>query len=103
MIPKNAVPFDTIHIAHFGTLSSIVSKRKHILVIIDAFTKYVKLYSVNKTSSKEVCASLDKYFEYYSRPRKIISDRGICFTSLEFSSFLLDGNIEHTKVAVCSP
>lgn len=101
-IPKKPVPFDTIHIDHFGPLPSIVSKRKHILVVVDAFTKYVKLYAVNSTSTKEVCACLDKYFESYSRPRRIISDRGTCFTSLEFGAYLSENNIEHVKVATAS-
>jgi len=66
-IPKVPIPFDTIHIDHLGLLPCINSKRKHLLVTIDAFTKFVKLYAVNSTSTKEVNASLSKYFEYYSR------------------------------------
>lgn len=102
-IPKAPVPFDTIHIDHLGPLPSINSKRKHLLVIIDAFTKFVKLYPVNSTSTKEVNCSLEKYFEYYSRPRRIISDRGTCFTSFEFKEFLECRNIDHIKVATAAP
>lgn len=102
-IPKEPIPFDTIHIDHLGPLSSIQNKNKHILVVIDAFTKFVKLYPANTTSTKEVCAALQKYFDSYSRPRRIIADRGTCFTSLEFSSFLVSHNIVHVKNAVCSP
>lgn len=102
-IPKNPIPFDTIHMDHFGPLPALKSKRKHILVIIDDFTKFVRLYPVNSTSTKEVCASMEKYFSYYSRPRRIITDRGTCFTSLEFSNYLLKHNIDHVKVAVASP
>lgn len=101
-IPKKPIPFDTIHVDHFGPLPSITSKRKHILVVVDAFTKYVKLYAVNSTSTKEVCACLDKYFECYSRPRRIISDRGSCFTSLEFDAYLSENNVEHVKIATAS-
>lgn len=102
-IPKKPIPFDTVHIDHFGPLPSIISKRKHILVIVDAFTKFVKLYAVHSTSTKEVCVCLSKYSEYYSRPRRVVSDRGTCFTSLEFESYLLENNIEHVKVASASP
>lgn len=101
-IPKKPIPFDTIHVDHFGPLPSIISKRKHIFAVTDAFTKHVKLYSVNSTSTKEVCACLNKYFEHYSRPRRIISDRGTCFTSYEFDSFLRENNIEHVKIATAS-
>ncbi|XP_036325533.1 uncharacterized protein K02A2.6-like [Rhagoletis pomonella] len=102
-IPKRPIPFYTIHLGHFGPLPALRSKRKHILVMIDAFTKFVKLYPVNSTSSKEVCCSLEKYFSYYSRPRRGISDRGTCFTSYEFSDFLLKNNVSHVKVATASP
>lgn len=102
-IPKASVPFDTVHIDHYGPLPSVSSKRKHILAIIDGFTKHVQLYPVVSTGTKEVCCALLKYFEYYSRPRRIISDRGTSFTSGEFGAFLSERNIEHVKVAVASP
>lgn len=102
-IPKAPVPFDTIHIDHFGPLTHTLNKNKHILVVIDSFTKFVKLYPANTTSSKEVCAALQKYFDYYSRPRRIIADRGTCFTSTEFENFLEERNIQHIKNSVASP
>lgn len=102
-IPKKPIPFDTIHLDHFGPLPSVISKKKHLLVIVDAFTKYVRLYPVNSTSTKEVCCALEKYFEYYSRPTRIVSDRGTCFTSSDFMSFTETHNIQHVKVAVASP
>jgi len=46
---------------------------------------------------------LNPLSEYYSRPRRIISDRGTCFTSFEFSSFLSERNIGHVKVATAAP
>ncbi|XP_037931244.1 uncharacterized protein LOC119666048 [Teleopsis dalmanni] len=101
-IPKKPVPFDTIHVDHFGPLPSIQPVRKHLFVVVDAFTKFVRLFAVKSTSTKEVIASLEKYFQNYSRPKRIISDRGTCFTSLEFSEFLLKHNINHVKVAVAS-
>lgn len=102
-IPKTPIPFDTLHIDHFGPLPSLISKRKHILLVVDGFTKFVKLYPVKSTSTKEVCCALKKYFGYYSRPRRIISDRGSCFTSREFSEFMSINNVTHIKVATGSP
>lgn len=102
-IEKKPVPFHTIHIDHFGPLPSLKSKRKHVLLVVDAFTKYTKSFSVNSTSTKEVIAALSKYFEYYSRPHRIISDKGTCFTSFEFAEFLEKNNIVHVKNATSSP
>lgn len=39
-IPKEEAPFQVIHIDHFGPVDKGRSN-KHILIIIDAFTKYV--------------------------------------------------------------
>lgn len=51
-IPKKPVPLDTIHIDHFGTLPNIRGARKHILLVIDAFTKFTKLFAVKSTGTK---------------------------------------------------
>ncbi|KAI8116342.1 Transposon Tf2-11 polyprotein [Lucilia cuprina] len=102
-IPKEPIPFHTIHVDHFGPLPSIRSVRKHVLVVIDGFTKHVKLYPVKSVSSKEVCMSLQKYFDNFSRQVRIIIDRGTCFTSVEFSEFLSQNNINHVKISVASP
>lgn len=102
-IPKKPIPFDTLHIDHYGPLPNITSKKRHILGLSDAFTKFVKLYAVNTTSAKEVIAVLKKYFSYYSRPRRMIMDRAACFTCDEFVKFLKEQNIEQILVATASP
>ena len=102
-IPKIPLPFDTIHIDHLGPLPSLQSKKKYILVVIDAFTKFTKLYPTTNTSSREVCNALNQYFSYFSRPRRLISDRASSFTSTEFKQFILKHNITHVLTAVCSP
>lgn len=71
--------------------------------VSDAFTKFVKLYAVNTTSSKEVCAMLEKYFEYFGRPRRMVTDRATCFTCKEFAEFTQVNNIEHILCATAAP
>lgn len=102
-IPKKPVPFDTLHIDHYGPLPTIKSKKRHILGICDAFTKYVKLYAVSTTSTREVIAVLKKYFADYNRPRRIVMDRATCFTSKDFVDFLKDNNVEQILNATASP
>lgn len=102
-IPKGDEPFHTLHIDHLGPLPSVRSKRRYLLVVIDAFTKFVKLYPAANTSTAGVCRALGQYFDSYSRPMRIISDRGTCFTSSEFTEFLKNRSVEHIKTAVSSP
>lgn len=97
-IPKKPIPFDTLHIDHFGPLPSVSSKQKHLLVVTDAFTKFTRTFPATSTSTAEVIRTLAKYFEWYSRPSRIVHDGGSCFTSVEFKAFLADNNIEDERV-----
>jgi len=83
-IPKGSAPFNTLHIDHFGPVDHRVAAKKFVFLIIDAFTKFVRLYSTKTTNAKEAMTYLSHYFQNYSRPRVIISDRGSAFTSHEF-------------------
>lgn len=102
-IPKGKLPFDTIHVDHLGPLETTKQKHKHVFLIVDGFTKFIKLYAVRSTSSKEAIVCLTNYFNTFSRPLRIISDRGTCFTSNEFAEFVADNNICHIKIASASP
>lgn len=93
-IEKVPVPFYTLRVDHFGPFPFINSKRRHVLMVVDAFTKYVKLNAVKSPGTKEACCALEKYFDYYDRPRRFITDRGTCFTSIEFGKFVSDRNID---------
>ena len=102
-IEKKPVPFDTLHVDHFGPLPAVASKRRHMLVVVDSFTKFVRLYAVNTSGTKAVCCALTKYFGNYSRPRRIISDRGPFFTSAEFEMFVSELYIIHVRMSVALP
>jgi len=102
-LPKGNVPFAVIHVDHFGPIEKGTNAKKHVLLIVDAFTKFVKLYVVKSTSSKETIKCLQEYFQGYSRPKTLISDRGTAFTSREFEDFLSEHNVKHVKVATGSP
>ena len=78
-------------------------EKKHILVVIDGFTKFIKLYPTKSTTSAEAITHLKQYFKSYSKPKTIISDRGSCFTSQEFENFMAEYDIKHIRVATGSP
>lgn len=52
---------------------------------------------------EEALKDLRDYFRAYSKPRRLISDRGTCFTSEEFEEYLKNEMIEHVLVAVSTP
>lgn len=102
-IPKENLPFATIHIDHMGPLEKTGKGYRHLLVIIDAFTKFIRLYPCKSTTTEESIRHLCEYFRAYSKPKRLISDRGTCFTSDAFKKYLKSNNIDHILVAVSTP
>lgn len=76
---------------------------KHILVIVDAFSRFTWLSPTKTTNSREVIKILSNLFHKFSFPARIISDRGTAFTSSKFSNFLKTFNVKHHLVAVAAP
>lgn len=101
-IPKECLPFQTIHIDHLGPLEKSGKGFKHILLIVDGFTKFVRLYPCKSTTTEEALKHLNGYFRSYSNPKRIVSDRG-SFTSNKFITALKELDIQHVLVAVATP
>lgn len=102
-IPKGDVPFDTIHVDHCGPLERSKKYNKFIFVVVDGFTKFTKVYPCKSTNSNEAIKYLKQYFYAYSKPRRVISDRGTAFTSKLFENFLTDNDISHVLIATGVP
>lgn len=102
-IPKEKLPFQTIHIDNCGPFEKTSRGYKYILSIVDAFTKFIKLYACKSTASEEIIKYLKIYCQAYSNPRRIISDRDTTFTSELFKEFVESEGIQHTLVAVNTP
>jgi len=102
-IPKEKVSFATIHIDHFGPLEKIGKGYRRLLIVVDAFIKFIRIYSCKSTTIDESIKYLRDYFRAYSKPKRLISNRGTSFTSETFKEFLKDENIEHVLTAVSTP
>lgn len=101
-IPKEG-PFMTVHIDHYGPINRSHATKKYVLLVIDAFTKYVRLYAVKTTTSRESIKCLRDYFQTFSRLKVLVSDRGMSFTSKVFAELMTEMNITHVRVATRSP
>lgn len=102
-IPKIEMPFHTLHADHLGPF--VRSKRGNIymLVIVDAFTKYVNIRSVRDTKTSSAIRMFKEHFSYFGTPSRLITDRGSCFTSAKFKEFTDKLNIKHILNAVATP
>lgn len=103
ILEKRNIPFDTVYLDHLGPLQKTKGKNHHILVVVDSFTKFLKLYPAKTTNTNEVPKALKRYKYDYSTLRRMISDRDSAFTSKAFKSFVTDYNIEHVLLATACP
>lgn len=100
-INKEDKPLSTFHMDHLGPMPSTPINFKHILTIIDAFTKFAWIFPV-KSTTEETLKKLKLLTGIFENPWRIIADRGTVFTSSAFQEFCTDENIElvHTTTGV---
>ncbi|XP_028173660.1 uncharacterized protein LOC114362443 [Ostrinia furnacalis] len=102
-IPKVEIPFHTVHADHLGPFVRSKKRNVHLLVIVDAFTKYVNLTPVRSTKSKASIKVFRHYFSLFGIPTRLITDRGTSFTSRKFKSFVDGHGIKHIMNSVATP
>lgn len=74
----------------------------YLLVIIDAFTKFINIRAVRDTKATTAIKAFKEQFSYLGVPSRVITDRGSCFTSANFF-FMNKLNIKHILNAVATP
>lgn len=58
-----------------GLLFEVLDNSKHILVLIDACTRFAWLFIVKTISTQEVIQNLTPLFDMFGNPNEIVSDR----------------------------
>ncbi|CAL1686650.1 unnamed protein product [Lasius platythorax] len=96
-------PFDVLHTDHFGPISESINGNKHILLVVDSFSRFTWLFPCKSTTSKETIKHLTWLFQNFGNPEVLISDRGTSFTSQEFANFIKPRGIKHSLIAVAAP
>lgn len=99
----NPVPFHTVHVDHLGPFPRSTKRNEHILVIVDAFTKFTIIRAVKSTATKHVITILNEVTEYFGMPTRMITDRGTAFTSHAFERFCKENDVKHILNAVRTP
>jgi transposase InsO family protein len=102
-IEKIGEPFHTVHIDHLGPFVKSKHKNTHLLLIIDAFTKFIIITPVKNTKTASSIKALTAYFHTFGVPKRVISDRGTSFTSNKFKEFLSGLGVKHVLNAVSTP
>lgn len=99
---KPKTKLDTWHIDHAGPLIKSGGNTQ-ILVIIDAYTKYVKLCPIKQRTTEYTLKALQKVFDALGKPKRIIADRALAFTSAIFKNHMKENNIELHHIATGMP
>lgn len=101
-IPKEPIPWHTIHIDITGKLSGKSDQKDYASVIIDSFTKYVLLEYTPSIDAASAIKALKKAVCLFGAPKRIIADQGRCYASAGFREFCRDHSIELHFIATGS-
>lgn len=91
-------PWERIHIDYLGPFMN-----KNFLVITDAYTKWLEVFIVNKTTSSNTIQILRSIFARFGLPKFLVSDNAAQFTSDIFQNFLKKNGIVHRTGAPFHP
>ena len=91
-------PLACVHIDHLGPFQG-----KTILVVVDAYSKWIESVIVPLTSSQATIKALRNMFATHGIPETIVSDNGSGFTSCELGDFTRKNGIQHIKTAPYHP
>lgn len=98
-IPKVSIPWHTLHIDITGKLSGKSDSKECVIVLIDAFTKYVLLYHTVNIDSENCIRALRASISLFGVPTRVIADQGRSFTGKRFVEFCSSQKIKLHLIA----
>jgi hypothetical protein len=86
-----------------GPFRTALGAYKHILVVVDKFTKWIKVRPVAKVTSEEAAKFIRDIIHRFGVPNRIITDLGKSFTGSVFWDFCQDNTIDVYYSLVAHP
>lgn len=102
-IDKFDMPLHTYHMDHCVDMASTAKNYKHILVVIDGFTKFTWLYPTKTTTSAETIRKLQQQQEIFANPTRIVADKGSAFISKDFEDYCDEQDIHLHLITTATP
>ena len=68
-------PFEVLHLDHIGPLRPDIHGNMFILVIIDAFSRWVELYPTKSTTAVESASCIFQHFGRFGNPEVVHTDQ----------------------------
>ena len=105
--PMNSIIPDDIwshvYIDHIGPLALSRNKKRHCLVIIDGYSKWLEIVPVARPTAELTIKALEKIWTRYGPPTYLISDNARCFIGKLMRQSVLRWGIKHVKTAPYQP
>ena len=88
---------------YFGPLPTSTAGVKYLFVVIDNFTKYVRLFTLRRATTTTTLRRMKQYCEEFGSPKAILTDNGTQFTSKKWVNGLKELNIQPKYTAIRNP
>ena len=100
---NETVLFRTIHIDQKGPLYPPTNRNLHCLLVIDAFSCFLKVYTVTDTVAQATISAVKKWIQSFGIPQTIVHDRGTAFIKTEFVNWTKELGITLRSTTAHSP
>ena len=91
-------PMNRICVDAIGPISIDGQLMQHIFVMIDAFSRYTRLFPLESTNSQEVLKAFNSWIADFGCPSEIVSDNASYFVSELTKSFVDFAKIQHSTI-----
>lgn len=94
------VPLATYHV---GPKDATSKQYKCLLVVVDGFTKFTRIYPTKSTNATEVVDRMKIQQAVFGKPGRIVTDRGEAFTSADLKNYCDEVKITLTHITTGVP
>lgn len=88
-------PLDKVFIDYLGPLPRTKEGNRYLLVVVDAFSRFVWLLPSKSTNTQVTIKLLSGIFGVFGSPKVLVSDNAPAFVSKEFKRFCFNSAISH--------
>jgi transposase InsO family protein len=96
-------PIVRIALDYCGPFPETPEGNKYLLVIIDHFSRFVRLFPVGEATSLNSVRCLRTFIGEEGLPKEILTDQGTHFIGQSFRDFLQDHGIKHLRTSAAHP
>ncbi|KAK7605039.1 hypothetical protein V9T40_006225 [Parthenolecanium corni] len=96
-------PLEMISVDVFGPVTKTDRGNTKLIVIMDVFTKFTRLYPVAKTAMNDCCEAINSFMSEYGKVKIILTDRALTFTSPKWKRYWHEKGVRIRLTSVYTP